>query len=389
MIFLAGFFLLLIIFLFSVFYGTLQEGFGVNDYHWVKDQYGEWVLQKRDRDENFVEKDIEFIEFDSDLPYVKDLETDTNGGVIDGHVQVGNNQMLVIEDLPDAIRTDDGKVIDGYIAIGDNKMVKIPEISVVEEVVITGKKPLTKETIPDSGTIPRGSYKINPFQMAVIPDAYYIYDKDTMAEIPDGYQASEDKTYIFKTSADLQNQIDRADSYSASDFSAYRGKPPTTTATTINTPPTSRDPKQFSLDGQHSSMTGDETYINTIIDKENPALREGGTQGTGSDYRASPSYSFYDNHTVINTTNMKNTPGMLGGFCTQNAHSKMDIEKKCATLDKDVCASTSCCVLLGNETCVAGNEHGPSYQDHYRNPLIPNRDYYYYKGKCYGNCKHH
>lgn len=359
MIVLAGFFLLFIIFLFSVFYGTLQEGFGVNDYHWAKNQYGEWTLQKRDSDSNVVNED--------------EIEDE-----------------MSLQDIPA-----DGVIPEGYIKFGE-KMLKLPE-NVNQDMIeqqIVEKKPLDKKPIPASGVIPRGSYKINQVEMAVIPDAYYIYDKDTMAAIPDGYQASEDKTYIFKTSANLQNLINRADSYSVSDFSAYRDNNSITTSdpntsAAYKSQPVSRDPRQFLLDGQANSMTGDDTYINSVIDRNNPALRDRGTPGAGGDYRASPSYSFYDNHTIINTTNLKNTPGMLGGFCTQNAHSKMDIEKKCSTLGKDVCASTNCCVLLGNETCVAGDEQGPSYQDHYRNPLISNRDYYYYKGKCYGNCKHH
>ena len=128
-------------------------------------------------------------------------------------------------------------------------------------------------------------------------------------------------------------------------------------------------------------------YINTIVDQQNEVLRERTDTGSMGQYHPSPSYSYFDNHTITNTTALENTPGMLGGFCEQNKHSALEIEKKCSTLGKDVCASTNCCVLLGNETCVSGNERGPSYQDHYRNPMIPNRDYYYYRGKCYGNCK--
>jgi len=356
MIVLAGFFLLLIIFLFSVFYGTMQEGFGVNDYHWAKDQNGQWILQKRDADTDVVNED----EF--------------------------QDQITMLE-IPD-----DGVIPEGYMKFGENNMVKLPDN--VQQ-VLSEKKPLVKEPTPDSGILPLGYYKINTYEMAAIPDAYYIYDQENMAAIPDGYQASEDKTYIFKTSEELQDQIDRADSYDASDFSTYRDNSSMTssdpnTSAAYNSQPATRDPRQFLLDGQDTSMTSDTTYINAIIDDDNAAIRErGNDQGSVGDYRASPSYSFYDNHTIINTTNLKNTPGMLGGFCTQNAHSSIEIEKKCSELGKDVCASTNCCVLLGNATCVAGNEHGPSYQDHYRNPLIRDQDYYYYKGKCYGNCKHH
>ena len=63
MIVLASFFILLIIFLVSIFYGTFQEGFGVNDYHWAKNQYGKWTLQKRNSDTNVVNED----EFQNEL----------------------------------------------------------------------------------------------------------------------------------------------------------------------------------------------------------------------------------------------------------------------------------------------------------------------------------
>jgi len=76
------------------------------------------------------------------------------------------------------------------------------------------------------------------------------------------------------------------------------------------------------------------------------------------------------------------------GFCQQNANVSLDtIEKKCGTLDNETCASTECCVLFGGAKCVAGNERGPSIQSNYSDFLVKNRDYYYYKGKCYGNCK--
>ena len=76
------------------------------------------------------------------------------------------------------------------------------------------------------------------------------------------------------------------------------------------------------------------------------------------------------------------------GFCKQNATtaSLNAVEQKCGTLDNETCASTECCVLFGGAKCVAGNETGPSVQANYSDVLVKNRDYYYYKGKCYGNC---
>lgn len=252
-----------------------------------------------------------------------------------------------------------------------------------------------KRYIPESGVLPRGYYKINRYQMAAIPEAYYVFDENNMAEIPDGFQASEDKQYVFRTSSKLEETITRAESYNPKDFSAYHNYKPVettdpNTTTAYKQQPTTRDPRQFLRDGQDIQFTSDTDYVNNVINQQNPSIRETDYRGNApGDYRASPSYSFYDNHTLINTTATENTPGQLGGFCEQNKHSQMEIEKQCSKLGTHHCASTNCCVLLGNSTCVAGNEQGPSYQDHYRNPAIPDRDYYYYKGKCYGNCKHH
>lgn len=237
-------------------------------------------------------------------------------------------------------------------------------------------KPLLKRALPYSGVLPRGYYKINTNEMAAIPDHYYIYDEENMALIPNGFIAAEDKTYIFRASDELKSQIDKVDDYDPSDFSSYRENTGAASTTPVPTTP---------IVTVHPTTNPE--YINTIVDQQNEVLRERTDTGSMGQYHPSPSYSHFDNHTITNTTALENTPGMLGGFCEQNKHSALEIEKKCSTLGKDVCASTNCCVLLGNETCVSGNERGPSYQDHYRNPMIPNRDYYYYKGKCYGNCK--
>jgi hypothetical protein len=81
-----------------------------------------------------------------------------------------------------------------------------------------------------------------------------------------------------------------------------------------------------------------------------------------------------------------NTASQLGGFCTQYAGNTMKIEEKCAAQDLNACASTSCCVLLGGQKCVAGSENGPKNVANYTDYNLMNRDFYYYQGKCYGNC---
>jgi hypothetical protein len=81
-----------------------------------------------------------------------------------------------------------------------------------------------------------------------------------------------------------------------------------------------------------------------------------------------------------------NTAGMLGGFCTQYKNDKFAIEEKCGALDLNTCASTSCCTLIGGQKCVAGSENGPSNPANYSDGNLRNKDFYYYQGKCYGNC---
>lgn len=86
------------------------------------------------------------------------------------------------------------------------------------------------------------------------------------------------------------------------------------------------------------------------------------------------------------TSNVSNLPVNQQGFCESTKSSVMERDAKCNTLDKNVCASTDCCVLLGGEKCVAGDKSGPTVKSNYSDTTIINRDYYYYQGKCYGNC---
>ena len=76
----------------------------------------------------------------------------------------------------------------------------------------------------------------------------------------------------------------------------------------------------------------------------------------------------------------------LGGFCSFNKSNPGQTELECNKLDKNTCAATSCCALLGGQKCVAGNESGPTMKSNFSDIYIKNKDHYYYQGKCYGNC---
>jgi len=76
-----------------------------------------------------------------------------------------------------------------------------------------------------------------------------------------------------------------------------------------------------------------------------------------------------------------------GGFCDYYKNNPDELERICNNQSGNICASTSCCVLLGGQKCVHGDSQGPKYKSNYSNFLITNPEFYYYQGKCYGNCK--
>ena len=81
-----------------------------------------------------------------------------------------------------------------------------------------------------------------------------------------------------------------------------------------------------------------------------------------------------------------NSSSLQQGFCKAFEHDPASLDEKCRQLDTKSCAATSCCVLFGGSKCVAGNENGPTNASNYKDIFVRNKDYYYYQGKCYGNC---
>ena len=157
-----------------------------------------------------------------------------------------------------------------------------------------------------------------------------------------------------------------------------------------------------SEDEIRARMSDDVDGIAYVIDKDGKRIGLGkiGTQPNQL-YHTAGSYPFgsanyvpkYDDSVYLSKLTgettakpLEDTAAMKGGFCTQEKHSPVAIDTMCQTMDKDKCASTSCCVLLGGAKCVGGNEKGPTMNGHYKDVTIQNRDYYYYQGKCHGNC---
>ena len=81
-----------------------------------------------------------------------------------------------------------------------------------------------------------------------------------------------------------------------------------------------------------------------------------------------------------------NTEKIQGGFCSYFENEPEKRETACGNLQTNECASTNCCVLLGGVKCVSGNRYGPQFKNNYGDIFIRNKDYYYYEGKCFGNC---
>ena len=125
---------------------------------------------------------------------------------------------------------------------------------------------------------------------------------------------------------------------------------------------------------------------------ENPTLPVYNQPGSfiygNSNYTPSYQDSVYLSKSTGFSTTRNLTPeyNYIGGFCQQYKGSEIELEQKCNAIPRDQCASTSCCVLLGGSKCVSGNEKGPYRKANYTDTTIRNKDYYYYKGKCYGRC---
>jgi hypothetical protein len=70
----------------------------------------------------------------------------------------------------------------------------------------------------------------------------------------------------------------------------------------------------------------------------------------------------------------------VSDFCKSSSDS---LKKSCNKLTKKNCNSTSCCIVLNGEKCVAGNQDGPTFKTESGKDITV--DYYYYQNKCYGN----
>jgi hypothetical protein len=145
--------------------------------------------------------------------------------------------------------------------------------------------------------------------------------------------------------------------------------------------------KELTPNEKESKQKNFEVDINLVNPK--PVYYEPGSYTFGaSTYVPNYEQSVYLSKTtgLSQTAPLSLMPNNTGGFCESMKNDQLGLDKKCQSLSQDVCPSTSCCVLVGGEKCFAGNETGPTNKSAFSDKTIVNRDYYYYKSKCYGNC---
>uniref|UniRef100_A0A6C0IFL1 Uncharacterized protein n=1 Tax=viral metagenome TaxID=1070528 RepID=A0A6C0IFL1_9ZZZZ len=164
-----------------------------------------------------------------------------------------------------------------------------------------------------------------------------------------------------------------------------------TSGTTI-TPGITKKLSHFEYDrniNQDNSLDFQGEYSIPILAPTPPVLSSTSlVLGGPADY--APSYNNTVNFSKLSgfsySSPITDSNDVNGGFCSFNKKNPEQLEYQCNQLNKDTCASTSCCVLLGGSKCVYGNKNGVYMKANYTDPSILNKDRYYYLGNCYGNC---
>jgi hypothetical protein len=238
----------------------------------------------------------------------------------------------------------------------------------------------------------------------IIPDGYYRIDKQTMAKVPYGYMATTDKSAIIPlTKSATYSNYQKTNP----DGKARKIPDPTQTTDFSNTKyqndiSTIMDVQYHESEDQLRERVSDPIGSTWIFDKDGNKVLYPATNVQGSiTYYTPGSYPFgtanyvpnYEDSVFLSkitglstTMQVKPTADMLSGFCAHYKNQPDKMEEACKNTDINTCASNNCCVLLGGSNCVSGNELGPYKKTNYGDIFIRNKDFYYYQGKCYGNC---
>ena len=258
-----------------------------------------------------------------------------------------------------------------------------------EEIPVPAGQTLSETTLlPESDPITKISktyYRIAPFKDAkgVQVLAKYMMKK-VPVPLPKGY-IMDSKNYLIFNPDVTEYAFSTFDStYNASNLDTVYNKTPEAKTEQINTNDDLGKYYTFDANGQLTREENTDASFSPVLYYVPGAYKYG-----SSNYVPNYEDSVYLSRTtrLPQSTPVYNTAGMLGGFCTQNKNDKFAIEEKCGALDLNTCASTSCCTLIGGQKCVAGNENGPMNTASYTDFALKNKDFYYYQGKCYGNCQ--
>ena len=214
----------------------------------------------------------------------------------------------------------------------------------------------------------------------IIPDGYYV-NSGILTVVPYGYAASSDKKTI-RINIDFSNQISNT-KYNSNNFDiTYHTDG--ADMSTYDDYSTAGQNNMWILDnsGNLISVPYSEISGNTLYNE--PGSFRFGSSNYIPNYAESVYLSKLTNVSTVSP--VINSAESSAGFCSSLYPDKNALEQACNALDKDACASTSCCALLGGEKCVYGNENGPYFKSNYSNFMVKNTEFYYYQGKCYGNC---
>jgi hypothetical protein len=212
----------------------------------------------------------------------------------------------------------------------------------------------------------------------IIPDGYY-NNSGTLTIVPYGYTVSPDKKSII-INIDFSNQISGT-SYNTNNYDityhvdASNGSPDIGSA---------GSGKMWVLDqcGNLISIPYSDISGTTLYNE--PGSFRFGSSNYVPNYEESVYLSKLTNISTVSP--VINSAANAAGFCSALYPDRNALEQACNALDKNACASTSCCALLGGQKCVYGNENGPYFKSNYSNFQITNPEFYYYQGKCYGKC---
>lgn len=209
-----------------------------------------------------------------------------------------------------------------------------------------------------------------------LPTGYYKLGKNQMAIIPYGFQLTSSGSGITLNPA--INVINAP---------IAQNSPTSNLTDTSYNSRIKYNSNNFSVNYHEDLSANDQ--LNAI--KPNATYYEPGTfKYGGSSYVPSYEDSVYlSKSTYLPTVSAFKKEGHSEDICEKYKHQPNQLENACNNMNNASCKTSKCCTLLGGSKCVAGNESGPSFKYNYSNYLVKNRDYYYYNGKCYGNCPYY